>query len=135
MDLFLWEILFIFVSVNKKKIMENLLTLYNAGLALALMITLMLVKSVIGKLSGTTEMVQNFDFMRLQKYTVLVGLSELVAVVLLFVPGYSLYGAVLLACIMSGATALHLSLMGGNKVTLPVVIGVLGVLSHVLRTL
>lgn len=115
--------------------MENLLTLYNAGFALALMVTLMLVKSIVGKLSGTTEMVQNFDFMRIQKYRVLVGLSELVAVVLLFVPGYSLYGAVLLACIMSGATALHLSLMGGNKVTLPIVIGVLGVLSHVLKTL
>jgi len=36
---------------------------------------------------------------------------------------------------MSAAVALHLSLMGGAKVTAPVMVGALAILAHILRTI
>ena len=115
--------------------MENLLTLTNLGWLLTAVVVVMMAKGVIGKLTGSAEMVGNFSFMKLQDYRVAVGVGELVALVLLLIPATSLYGAVLLACFMSGAAALHLSLMGGSKVSVPVLVGALAILAHLLRTL
>jgi len=115
--------------------MENLLTLEMLGWLLTAVVTFMLGKGAIGKVIGTAEMVGNFNYMKLSQYRVAVGITELVALLLLITPGLTLYGAVLIACCMSGAVALHLSLMGGAKVSAPVIVGALAVLAHLLRTL
>jgi hypothetical protein len=45
----------------------------------------------------------------------------------------SLYGAVLIGSFMSAAVALHLSLMGGNKTGIPLIVGLLGFIGYLLR--
>lgn len=114
--------------------MENLLTLEMVGWLLTIVTVIMLGKGAVGKVMGTAEMVGNFNYMKLTDYRVSVGVVELLGLVLLVIPGLSLYGAVLIACTMSAAVALHLSLMGGAKVSAPVIVGVLALLSHILRT-
>jgi hypothetical protein len=54
-------------------------------------------------------------------------------VLLLVTPGLSLYGMIVIVSLMSGAAALHLSLMGGDKTWLPTVVGIGAVLSHLLK--
>lgn len=115
--------------------MENLLTLEMLGWLLTIATFVMLGKGAIGKVMGTAEMVGNFNYMKLAEYRVAVGVAELLGLVLLATPGLSLYGAVLIACLMTAAVALHLSLMGGAKVSAPVVVGALAILSHLLRVL
>ena len=105
------------------------------GWALSVAIALFLGKGAIDKLIGTQEMVGNFAFMKLEKYRVLTGLGELLGVVLLLIPSTSLFGAILIASFMSAATVLHLSLMGGAKTHIPIMIGVTGLLGHFLRVL
>jgi hypothetical protein len=115
--------------------MENLLTLEMLGWLLTVVVTVMLGKGAIGKVMGTPEMVGNFNYMKLSEYRVAVGVTEIIALLLLITPGVTLYGAVLIACTMSAAVALHLSLMGGAKVSAPLIVGVLALLAHILRTL
>jgi hypothetical protein len=105
------------------------------GWALSVAIALFLGKGAIDKLIGTQEMVGNFAFMKLEKYRVLTGLGELLGVVLLLIPSTSLFGAILIASFMSAATVMHLSLMGGSKTYIPIMIGVTGLLGHFLRVL
>lgn len=113
--------------------MENLLTLEMLGWLLTIVVTVMLGKGAIGKVAGSAEMVGNFNYMKLAQYRVAVGAVELFALLLLITPGLTLYGAVLIACIMSAAVALHLSLMGGAKVSAPVMVGALAILAHIDR--
>jgi hypothetical protein len=47
----------------------------------------------------------------------------------------SLYGMVLVTSFMSAAVVLHLALMGGAKTYMPILVGVLSLLSYVLRSL
>ena len=105
------------------------------GWVLTAVVAAMLGKGAVEKIIGTQEMVGNFAYMKLEKYRILTGVGELLGVILLLFPVTSLYGMVLVTSFMSAAVVLHLSLMGGAKTYLPLLIGVLAVLSHVLRTI
>jgi hypothetical protein len=103
------------------------------GWVITAIVSFFLLKGGFDKIRGTQEMVGNFSYMKLDKYRVAVGISEILGIVLLVTPGLSLYGMVIIVSLMSGAAALHLSLMGGDKTWLPVVIGVGAILSHLLK--
>lgn len=103
------------------------------GFALSVIVTLFLGKGAAEKIIGTEEMLKNFEFMKLEKYRVLTGVGELIGAVLLCFPMTSLYGLLLVTSFMSAAVVLHLSLMGGNKTWVPMIIGVLAVISYFLR--
>ena len=99
--------------------MKKYLTLKNLGFAITLVASLLLAKQGFAKIIQTEEMVNNFSYMKLLPYMRSVGLAEVIGVGLLLYPRTSTYGAILLSCIMSAAVALHLSLMGGAKVMVP----------------
>ena len=103
------------------------------GWALSVITGLFLGKGAIDKIVGTQEMVGNFAFMKLEKYRLVTGLGELLAVVLLLIPMTSLFGAILISCFMSAAVVMHLSLMGGNKTYVPILVGVFTLIGHFLR--
>ena len=105
------------------------------GWTITVAVTFLLGKGGIDKIIGTKEMVGNFEYMKLEKYRTLTGVGELLGVILLLVPFTSLYGMVLILCFMSAAVVMHLSMMGGAKLQSPIVIGVLAILAHILRTL
>ena len=104
------------------------------GWVLTAVVAGMLGKGAVEKIIGTQEMVGNFAFMKLERYRVLTGLGELLGVILLAFPMTSLYGMVLITSFMSAAVVLHLSLMGGAKTQIPLILGLSAVLSYVLRT-
>ena len=103
------------------------------GWALSVATALVLGKGAIEKLIGTKEMVGNFAYMKLEKYRVVTGLGELLGVVLLLIPATSLFGAILIASFMSAAVVMHLSLMGGAKTYIPIIIGLAALAGHFLR--
>jgi hypothetical protein len=103
------------------------------GWTLSVITALFLGKGAIDKLIGTQEMVGNFAFMKIEKYRVVTGLGELLGVVLLLIPTTSLFGAILIASFMSAAVVMHLSLMGGAKTYVPIIIGLLTLAGHFLR--
>lgn len=103
------------------------------GWVLSVATALFLGKGAIDKLVGTQEMVGNFAFMKLEKYRVVTGLGELLGVVLLLIPATSLFGAILIASFMSAAVVMHLSLMGGAKTYVPIIVGLLALAGHFLR--
>jgi uncharacterized membrane protein YphA (DoxX/SURF4 family) len=105
------------------------------GWVLSVMTSLFLLKGATDKLRGTEEMIGNFAFMKLEKYRIHTGVGELLGAILLLVPVTSLYGAILIACFMSAAVVLHLSLMGGAKTNLPALVGLSAILGYILRTL
>jgi hypothetical protein len=113
--------------------MKNLITWKNLGWLLTVVLTFMLGASGVSKIISTEEMVKTFEFLKLTPYMKFIGLSELVGLGLLIYPRTSIYGAVLLSSLMSGAVALHMSLMGGASVIVPVVLGSLAWASHCLR--
>ena len=114
--------------------MKNLFTWKNLGWVLTGVLTFMLGMSAFGKITSSEEMVKTFEFLKLTPYMKFIGLGELVGLGLLIYPRTSVYGAVLLSSFMSGAVALHMSLMAGASVMVPVVLGVLTWSSHCLRT-
>ena len=103
------------------------------GWVLSVITALFLGKGAIDKLVGTQEMVGNFAFMKIEKYRVVTGLGELLGVVLLLIPTTSLFGAILIASFMSAAVVMHLSLMGGSKTYIPIIIGLAALSGHFLR--
>ena len=103
------------------------------GWVLSVITALFLGKGAIDKLVGTQEMVGNFAFMKIEKYRVVTGLGELLGVVLLLIPTTSLFGAILIASFMSAAVVMHLSLMGGAKTYIPIIIGLAALAGHFLR--
>jgi hypothetical protein len=105
------------------------------GWALSVITGLFLAKGAIDKIVGTQEMVGNFAFMKLQKYRLFTGVGELLAVVLLLIPATSLFGAILIASFMSAAVVMHLSLMGGNKTYVPILVGVFSLIGYFLRVM
>jgi len=113
--------------------MKKYLTIKNGGWLLVSLVSLMLAKAGVSMLIGTQEMVGNFAFLKLTPYMALVGVLELAGAVLLIVPRTSLYGAVLVGSIMSGAVALHLSCMGGAGVLIPLLVGIFAWSGHCLR--
>ena len=114
--------------------MKKYLTLKNLGWFLTVLVTFMLGMSGISKVMGTEEMIKNFTFMNLLPYLALLGLVELSGVVMLIMPKTSKYGAILLSSYLSGAVAIHLSMMGGAGVMTPFVLGLLVWTAHCLRT-
>ena len=113
--------------------MKKHLTLKNLGWVLTAIVFIMVGMSGVSKLFSSAEMVQNFEFMKLTPYLALCGTLELLGIVLLTMPKTSIYGAVLIGSYMSGAVALHLSLMAGTGVLLPFILGVLAWSAHCLR--
>jgi uncharacterized membrane protein YphA (DoxX/SURF4 family) len=105
------------------------------GWVLSVITGLFLGKGAIDKIVGTQEMVGNFAFMKLEKYRLLTGLGELLGVVLLLIPATSLFGAILIVSFMSAATVIHLSLMGGNKTYVPILVGIFALVGHFLRVM
>lgn len=95
----------------------------------------MLGKGALEKIIGTQEMVGNFSYMKLEKYRVLTGFGELIGAFLLIYPTTSLFGAILIACFMSAAVVIHLSLMNGVKTYIPILFGLGAILGHFLRVL
>jgi len=102
------------------------------GWVLSVGTALFLGKGAIDKIRGTQEMVGNFAYMKLEKYRVATGVGELIGSLLLLCPIFSLYGAILIACFMSAGVALHLSLMGGSKTHVPMLVGLGAILGYVL---
>jgi len=113
--------------------MKKYLTLKNLGWLLTAIVVFMLGMSGVSKVIGTEEMVNNFTYIKLLPYLTYVGVAELVGVVLLVIPRTSSYGALILSLIMSAAAAVHLSYMGGDKVIVPIVLGVLAWSAYCLR--
>ena len=114
--------------------MEKYLTWKNAGWFLTVVLTIMVGMSALGKITGSEQMVKTFESLNLIPYMMWIGIGELIGLGLLIYPRTSIYGAVLLSSLMSGAVALHLSLMGGATVMLPIWLGVLAWSAHCLRT-
>lgn len=114
--------------------MKKYLTLKNLGWVLTILVSLMLGMSGVSKLIGTQEMINNFTFMNLLPYMSVLGIVELLGVGLLVYPKTSKYGALILSCYLSGAVALHLSLMGGQGIVMPIVLGLVAWTSHCLRS-
>ena len=112
-----------------------MITLSTIGLVLTGLVAIFLGKGAIEKVMGTQEMVGNFAYMKLEKFRVPVGLGELLAILLLCIPQTSLYGMVLICSFMSAAAALHLSLMNGAKTYIPVLVGIITIISYVLKTI
>ena len=123
------------VETFKKLIgrLSSLLTTKNIGLGLNLFVFLILGLGGVNKIVGTTEMVNNFTFMNLLPYIEFIGIIEVVSVILLLIPRTALYGAVLVGSIMSAAVALHLSLMGGDNITGPLMLGSFAWVGYFLR--
>jgi len=113
--------------------MEKFLTWKNAGWFLTVALTIMVGMSALGKITGSEQMVKTFEFLKLMPYMKFIGLSEIVGLGLLIYPRTSIYGAVLLSSLMSGAVALHMSLMNGANVMVPVMLGVIAWSAHCLR--
>jgi hypothetical protein len=114
--------------------MKKYLTLKNLGWALTAIVTFMLGMSGISKIIGTQEMINNFTFINLLPYLGLLGVVELAGVVMLVMPKTSKYGAILLSSYLSGAVAIHLSMMGGTGVLTPIILGLVVWTAHCLRT-
>ena len=114
--------------------MKKYLTLKNLGWVLTALVTIMMGMSGVSKLIGTEEMIKNFTYMNLLPYLALFGVLELAGVVMLIIPKTSKYGAVLLSSYLSGAVAIHLSMMGGTGIMVPFLIGLIVWGAHCLRT-
>lgn len=114
--------------------MTKHLTWKNLGWLLTGFVAFMLGSAGVAKVWGTEEMVKNFEFMHLTQTMIWVGIAEVIGVGLLLYPKTSIYGAVLISCLMSGAVAIHFSCMGGSGYLTPLLIGLLGWTSHCLRT-
>jgi len=114
--------------------MMKYLTQKNLGWLLTAIVILMLGTSGISKLIATDEMIKNFTYTNMTHYLSLVGVLEIAAVVMLCVKRTSLWGAILITSVMSGAVVIHLSYMGGSGVILPMLIGALSWGAYYLRT-
>lgn len=116
-----------------KNYLQKLFTTNNVGLLLKSLTFFMLGLGGISCIVGTDDMVKNFTFMNLLPYIEFIGVLKLLSVVLLVIPRTSLYGAALVGSIMSAAVALHLSLMGGEGVVTPILIGSMAWVGYFLR--
>jgi len=103
------------------------------GWVLAGLTVLLLAVPAFSKIISTPEMVGNFEFMHLSSYLQLVGVAEVIGLVLLLIPRTSAVGAVLIGSLMSAATVIHISLMGGEKVIYPILIGLFAWGSYLFR--
>ena len=113
--------------------MKKHLTLKNLGWVITALVSIVLFMSGVSKIVGTEEMVKNFEFMHLTPYMRLIGVAEVLGVGMLVYPKTSKYGAYLLSTIMFAAVALHLAMMGGANVNVPLFLGLGAWTAHCLR--
>ena len=82
------------------------------------------------KLSGDPQMVGLFDAIGLgQWFRYLTGSLEVLGAVLLLIPRLSGLGALLLVCVMLGAVATHLFVVGGSPLPAIILLIVTGVIA------
>ena len=101
------------------------------------MIALLVLRVVVGlaflaaggsKLAGAPAMVAMFAKIGFgQWFRILTGLLEVAGAIGLFVPGFAVYAASMLAFVMVGAIGFHLTRLGGNPVP-PTVLLLLAIL-------
>lgn len=113
--------------------MKKLLTWKTLGFIISLLSFFLLVTSGVNKVTKQEDMVKNFEFMHLSSYMVMLGLVEMAASVMILYPKTSKYGTILVTMIMSGAIALHLSLMGGAGVIMPISVMIATWTGHCMR--
>jgi hypothetical protein len=114
--------------------MKKYLTLKTLGWFLTGIVALMLGMSGFTKIAAAEQVVANFTVMNLLPYMTFIGVMEVVGVIALCIPRTSIYGALILSSVMSGAVAIHLALMGGTGLVVPIVLGSLAWTAHCLRT-
>lgn len=69
------------------------------------------------KIYGVPMMVENFEHIGFgQWFRYLTGALEVVGAIVILMPSLAAFGGVLLSCIMVGAIATHLLLIGGSEV-------------------
>jgi uncharacterized membrane protein len=105
--------------------MKKYLTLQTLEAFTNAAVLFLLIKAGLSMLFQTEEMVNNFTFLHLLPYMILVGVLEIVGAAALTFGKTSLFGAVLISTIMGGAVALHLSCMNGAGVIFPIIVGIL----------
>ena len=79
---------------------------------LQVLVALAFVAAGSGKLLGSADMVALFDAIGIgQWFRYVTGLLEVLGALLLLVPGKSVFGALLLACVMAGAIVAHVTVL------------------------
>src|SRR5712691_1551996 len=79
---------------------------------LQVLVALAFVAAGSGKLLGSSEMIALFDAVGIgQWFRYVTGSLEVAGGLLLIVPGKAAFGAVLLACVMAGASVAHLTVL------------------------
>lgn len=69
------------------------------------------------KIYGAPMMVENFEHIGFgQWFRYLTGILEVIGAITILISGVAVFGAALLSCIMAGAIATHLLLIGGSAV-------------------
>jgi len=114
--------------------MKNYLTLKNLGWLLTVIVTFMLGMGGLSKIMGSEEMTANFTAMNMLTYMALVGVMEVAGVIALCIPRTSVYGALTLSSVMSGAVAVHIAMFGGAGLLMPIFLGLAAWGGHCLRT-
>ncbi len=94
--------------------MKKYLTLKNLGWLLTAIVTFMLGMGGLSKIAGSEEMTTNFTAMNMLPYMALVGVMEVIGVIALCIPRTSIYGALTLSSVMSGAVAVHIAMLQLN---------------------
>lgn len=85
------------------------------------------------KLAGVPMMVENFQYIGFgQWFRYLTGALEVIGAIVILLPRLAAFGGVLLSCIMAGAIATHLLLIGGSAVPAIILLAlnVLVVIAH-----
>lgn len=85
------------------------------------------------KLAGVPMMVENFQHIGFgQWFRYLTGALEVIGAIVILLPRLAAFGGVLLSCIMAGAIATHLLLIGGSAVPAIILLAlsVLVVIAH-----
>ena len=102
--------------------MKKYLTFKNLGWLFIIASIFLIGNTAINKIIGTEQMTKNFEFMNLSKFMLPIGILEMFCIIGLIVPVLSKYAAIVITALMGGAIAIHLSLMNGNMVKLPVTV-------------
>jgi len=113
--------------------MKKYLTLKNLGWLITAVVVFMLGMSGFGKIAHTEEMTMNLTLFWLVPHMTWIGAFELTSLALLVYPRTSIFGAIGITAMMSGAVALHLSYLKGYGVFMPILIGLLAWSAHCLR--
>ncbi|MBR1143652.1 DoxX family protein [Bradyrhizobium sp. AUGA SZCCT0431] len=86
------------------------------------------------KLYGVPMLVEEFQHIGLgQWFRYLTGALELLGAILILVPSLAAFGAVLLICIMIGATVTHLFVIGGSAVPALVLLALSAIVAYAKR--